>query len=110
MNAGTRTYTAYSYNDMRSSDKPTDGRLHLVKDAHVVLLTNVPDHGLVNGSLGTISGVRMDCVTAEFDDCECPVEVGEKEWEVLKSSTHDLTSDDGSSAQELVTDMVGSFM
>lgn len=51
----------------------------------------------------------MDCVTVEFDDCEYPVEVSEKEWKVLKSSVRDFIGDDGNPAQELVTDTVGAF-
>lgn len=70
---------------------------------------NMPDHGLANGSLGTISEVGADSVVVEFDDCEYPVEVTEKEWKVLKSSVRDFIGDDGNPAQELVTDTVGSF-
>lgn len=51
----------------------------------------------------------MDCVTVDFDDCEYPVEVSEKEWKVLKSSVRDIIGDDGNPAQELVTDTVGAF-
>lgn len=75
----------------------------------MMLLANMPDHGLANGSLGTISEVGVDCVTVEFDDCEYPVEVSEKEWKVLKSSVRDIIGDDGNPAQELVTDTVGAF-
>lgn len=48
-------------------------------------------------------------VVVEFDDCEYPVEVTEKEWKVLKSSVRDIIGDDGNPAQELVTDTVGAF-
>ncbi|MDO4596858.1 MAG: hypothetical protein Q4B30_07880, partial [Coriobacteriaceae bacterium] len=89
--------------------KPTDDRLRLVEGARVMLLANMPDHGLANGSLGTVSEVGADCVTVEFDDCEYPVEVGEKEWKVLKSSVRDTIGADGKPVQELVTDTVGSF-
>ena len=109
MGARARTYTAYSYGDVKPSDKPTDDKLRLVEGARVMLLANMPDHGLANGSLGTISEVGVDCVTVEFDDCEYPVEVSEKEWKVLKSSVRDIIGDDGNPAQELVTDTVGAF-
>lgn len=109
LGARARTYTAYSYGDVKPSDKPTDDKLRLVEGARVMLLANMPDHGLANGSLGTISEVGVDCVTVEFDDCEYPVEVSEKEWKVLKSSVRDFIGDDGNPAQELVTDTVGSF-
>lgn len=109
MGARARTYTAYSYGDVKPSDKPTDDKLRLVEGARVMLLANMPDHGLANGSLGTISEVGADSVIVEFDDCEYPVEVTEKEWKVLKSSVRDFIGDDGNPAQELVTDTVGSF-
>lgn len=109
LGARARTYTAYSYGDVKPSDKPTDDKLRLVEGARVMLLANMPDHGLANGSLGTISEVGVDCVTVEFDDCEYPVEVSEKEWKVLKSSVRDIIGDDGNPAQELVTDTVGAF-
>lgn len=109
MGARARTYTAYSYGDVKPSDKPTDDKLRLVEGARVMLLANMPDHGLANGSLGTISEVGADSVVVEFDDCEYPVEVTEKEWKVLKSSVRDFIGDDGNPAQELVTDTVGSF-
>lgn len=109
MGARARTYTAYSYGDVKPSDKPTDDKLRLVEGARVMLLANMPDHGLANGSLGTISEVGADSVVVEFDDCEYPVEVTEKEWKVLKSSVRDFIGDDGNPAQELVTDTVGAF-
>lgn len=109
MGARARTYTAYSYGDVKPSDKPTDDKLRLVEGARVMLLANMPDHGLANGSLGTVLEAGVDCVTVEFDDCEYPVEVSEKEWKVLKSSVRDFIGDDGNPAQELVTDTVGAF-
>lgn len=107
MGARARTYTAYSYGDVKPSDKPTDDKLRLVEGARVMLLANMPDHGLANGSLGTVLEAGVDCVTVEFDDCEYPVEVSEKEWKVLKSSVRDFIGDDGNPAQELVTDFDG---
>lgn len=80
-----------------------------INDERVMLLANMPDHGLANGSLGTVLEAGVDCVTVEFDDCEYPVEVSEKEWKVLKSSVRDFIGDDGNPAQELVTDTVGAF-
>lgn len=109
MGAKARTYTAYSYGDVKPSDKPTDDKLRLVEGARVMLLANMPDHGLANGSLGTVLEAGVDCVTVDFDDCEYPVEVSEKEWKVLKSSVRDIIGDDGNPAQELVTDTVGAF-
>ncbi len=109
MGARARTYTAYSYGDVKPSDKPTDDKLRLVEGARAMLLANMPDHGLANGSLGTVLEAGVDCVTVEFDDCEYPVEVSEKEWKVLKSSVRDFIGDDGNPAQELVTDTVGAF-
>ena len=109
MGARARTYTAYSYGDVKPSDKPTDDKLRLVEGARVMLLANMPDYGLANGSLGTVLEAGVDCVTVEFDDCEYPVEVSEKEWKVLKSSVRDFIGDDGNPAQELVTDTVGAF-
>lgn len=82
MGARARTYTAYSYGDVKPSDKPTDDKLRLVEGARVMLLANMPDHGLANGSLGTVLEAGVDCVTVEFDDCEYSVEVSEKEWKV----------------------------
>ena len=77
--------------------------------ARVMLLTNAPDHGLSNGSLGTVLDVAPDAVTVAFDDCPYAVEVAEKQWDILKSSVRDYIIDDGKPAQELVTDTVGSF-
>ena len=53
--------------------------LDVYKRQRVMLLANMPDHGLANGSLGTVLEAGVDCVTVDFDDCEYPVEVSEKE-------------------------------
>lgn len=104
-----RTYTALSLGDVKSSDKATDDSLRLIEGARVMLLANMPDHGLSNGSLGTVVETGDETVTVEFDDCPYEVEVEPKEWKVLKSTIRDAIGKDGKPTQELVTDTVGSF-
>lgn len=104
-----RTYTALSLGDVKSSDKATDDSLRLIEGARVMLLANMPDHGLSNGSLGTVVETGDETVTVEFDDCPYEVEVEPKEWKVLKSTIRDAIGKDGKPTQKLVTDTVGSF-
>ena len=104
-----RMYTAMSYGDVKPSDKATDERLRLVEGARVMLLANMPDDGLSNGSLGTVVTMDDGSVTVDFDDCLYEVEVEPKEWKVLKSTIRDAVGKDGKPTQELVTETVGTF-
>lgn len=104
-----RTYTASTFGDVKQSDKATDDKLRLIEGARVMLLANMPDHGLSNGSLGTVVETGDGSVTVDFDDCPYEVEVEPKEWRVLKSTIRDTVGKDGRPTQELVTDTVGTF-
>ena len=104
-----RTYIASSFGDVKPSDKATDDNLRLIEGARVMLLANMPDHGLSNGSLGTVVETGDGSVTVDFDDCPYEVEIEPKEWKVLKSTIRDAIGKDGKPTQELVTDTVGSF-
>lgn len=104
-----RTYTASTFGDVKPSDKATDDNLRLIDGARVMLLANMPEHGLSNGSLGTVVETGDGSVTVEFDDCPYEVEVEPKEWKVLKSTIRDTIGKDGKPTQELVTDTVGTF-
>lgn len=107
--AKARTYVADVIGDVKPSDKPTDDSLRLIEGARVMLLANMPEVGLANGSLGTVVRTDADSVTVEFDDCDWPVEVEPKEWKVMKSTVRDTIGKDGKPAQELVNDVVGTF-
>ena len=108
--AKARTYTAAVYGDVKPSDKPTDDRLRLIEGARVMLLANMPEYGLANGSLGTVMETGADCVEVEFDGCALgAVEIEPKEWKVLKSTVRNTVDKDGKPAQELVTDVVGTY-
>lgn len=107
--AEAKTYVADVSGDVKASDKATDERLRLIKGARVMLLMNMPEYGLSNGSLGTVVKTGDDSVTVDFDDGLEPVEVAQKEWEVLKSKVVDSVGKDGKPTQELVTDTVGRF-
>lgn len=107
--AKARTYVADVFGDVKPSDKPTDDSLRLIAGARVMLLANMPDDGLANGSLGTVVETGEDSVTVQFDDCGWAVEVEPKEWKVLKSTVRETIGKDGKPAQELVNDVVGTF-
>lgn len=109
LGAKARTYTVYPYGDVKPLDRPIGDKPRLVGGARVMLPVNAPDRGLTNGSLGTISEVRVDYATVRLDNCEHPVEVSKKEWKILKSSMHDFVNDSDNPAQELVAGTVGSF-
>ena len=94
---------------MKPSDKPTDDRLRLIEGARVMLLANMPENGLANGSLGTVIRTGFDCVTIEFDDTGETVDIEPKEWKVMKSTVHDEVDKDGKTVQKLTNDVVGTF-
>ena len=104
-----RTYIASVYGDVKPSDKATDEKLRLIEGARVMLLANMPDHGLSNGSLGTVIETGDGYVTVDFDACPYEVVVEPKEWKVLKSTIRETVDKDGNPVQELVTDTVGTF-
>lgn len=104
-----RMYIASVYGDVKPSDKATDEKLRLIEGARVMLLANMPDLGLSNGSLGTVTECGDGSVTVDFDDCPYDVEVEPKEWKVLKSTIRDTVDKEGKPTQELVTDEVGVF-
>ena len=85
------TYRAESSGDVKPSDKPTEDVLRIVVGARVMLLTNAPDHGLSNGSLGTVLDVAPDAVTVAFDDCPYTVEVAEKQWSIPRFSARECS-------------------
>lgn len=107
--AKARTYVAASSGDVKPSDKPTDDRLRLIEGARVMLLANMPENGLANGSLGTVIRTGFDCVTVEFDDTGEAVDIEPKEWKVMKSTVHDEVDKDGKTVQKLTNDVVGTF-
>lgn len=107
--AKSRTYVAETVGDVKPSDKPTDDRLHLIEGARVMLLANMPDDGLANGSLGTVVKTSPGSVSVLFDDTDGPVDVEPKEWKVMKSTVHEVEGKDGKPALELVNDVVGTF-
>lgn len=107
--AKSRTYVAAVSGDVKPSDKPTDDRLRLIEGARVMLLANMPEEGLANGSLGTVVETGFDCVTVEFDDTGETVDIEPKEWKVMKSTVHEGVDKDGKAVPELVNDVVGTF-
>lgn len=104
-----RTYVAQVQGEVRPSDKATDEKLRLVEGARVMLLANMPDDGLSNGSLGTVTHLASDHVSVAFDDCPYEVDVEPKEWKVLKSTIVDTVDDEGKPTQKLVTGTIGTF-
>lgn len=107
--ARSRTYVASVSGDVKPSDKPTDERLRLIEGARVMLLANMPDDGLANGSLGTVVKTDADAVTVLFDDTGETVGIEPKEWKVMKSTVHEDVGKDGKPVPELVNDVVGTF-
>ena len=93
--AKSRTYVAASSGDVKPSDKPTDDRLRLIEGARVMLLANMPEDGLANGSLGTVVRTGVGCVTVEFDDTGEEVDIEPKEWKVMKSTVREEKDKDG---------------
>lgn len=104
-----RTFVAKVSGDVKPSDKPTDDRLRLIEGARVMLLSNMPDEGLANGSLGTVVGTDDDCVFVDFDDIGETVPIEPKQWKVLKSTVRDSVDQSGKPVQKLVNDVVGAF-
>ena len=107
--ARSRTYVASVSGDVKPSDKPTDDRLRLIEGARVMLLANMPEDGLANGSLGTVVKTDADSVTVLFDDTGEAVGIEPKEWKVMKSTVHEGVGKDGKPVPELVNDVVGTF-
>lgn len=107
--ARSRTYVASVSGDVKPSDKPTDDRLRLIEGARVMLLANMPEDGLANGSLGTVVETTANSVSVLFDDIEETVDIEPKEWKVMKSTVHEGVDKDGKPVPELVNDVVGTF-
>lgn len=107
--AQARTYVASVSGDVKPSDKPTDDKLRLIEGARVMLLANMPDDGLANGSLGTVVETGIGSVTVLFDDTGLEVEIEPKQWKVMKTTVHESIGKDGKPVQELENDVVGTF-
>ena len=74
-----------------------------------MLLANMPDDGLANGSLGTVVETGIGSVTVLFDDTGLEVEIEPKQWKVMKTTVHESIGKDGKPVQELENDVVGTF-
>ncbi len=96
---------------VNNGDKPVDDCIELCEGARVMSVANdsSENHLYANGSQGVVVKCGKNSVSVLFDDCDFPVEIEPRQWEILKSEASENVTADGKKKLGIRTVKVGSY-